>query len=622
MRRAALILVTLLLACPLFAWPGTGFDDFRLPAVLILVAALLGVCFALAARGSERPSGPAPLRTAGVLLLAVHLVSLVAARRFADGVSPILVLFAGVSAYACLRAGVIRRESALRLAPLIAGVGLLVAGIGIGQQMLGREAVALEGNRNYAGALAAMLLPPAVAFTRTEPRPSRWLAGAAAAALAVLLLLSESRGGFAAAAVGLLIAGGALGAKRVRGGAPTAALALLLLVGTAALLQGKKQLSTERLETLGFRMNVARSGLRMFLARPLLGWGAGSFEAEYPPYRSEDEFRYSHKHVEEGFKEVEDPHSSWVQTAVETGAPGLLALLLVAYVAARLWRYYVKTASDPETAGLLAGLGGGAAAYLVAGLSNTLTLKTSDTLLFWLFLGLIEILGDRRPWRRGGPAREAQVAIPAAAAIVAVFGAFWAGSLGMANAWYIEAMTTQKSPQGREAPLRQAIEANSSFWKAHYELSRALSALGRHQGAADEGHATLRLRPSHVEALNQTAISVIRAGGDPAEAERLLRRGTEVAPFYYKSFYNLGVLERQRGRRAEARAALTRAVELEPDYGLAWYCRGAVLFSAGEAAPALEDFRKALLKGVNVAGMLRSELPAAANDSRYAEFFR
>ncbi len=621
MRRAARILVTLLLACPLFAWPGTGFDAFRLPAVLVLVAALLAVCFARAARGAERPPGPAPLRTAGLLLLALHVASLLRAQTPADGVPPILVLFAGVSAFACLRAGVIRREAAIGLAPVISGVGLLAAGIGIGQQLLGREAVALEGNRNYAGALAAMLLPPALAFTRTGPRWSRVLAGSAAAALAGLLLLSESRGGFSAAAVGLLIVGGALGAKRVKGGVPGAALALLLLLGAAALFQGKKQLSPERLETIGFRIHVAESGLRMFLKRPLLGWGAGSFAVEYPSYRSEEEFRYSHQHVAEGFKEVEDAHSTWVQTAVETGAAGLLALILVAYVAARLWRYYVKIASDSEAAVLLAGLGGGAAAYFVAGLSNALTLKTSHTLLFWLFLGLIERIGDPRPWRHGGPAREGKVAIPAAAAVVALFGALWAGALGVADARFTEGMIS-RSPELREARLREAIDVNPYSWRAHYELSRALSAVGRHQGAADEGRATLRLRPSHVEALNQTAISLLRAGGDPGDAERLLRRGMEIAPFYYKSFYNLGVLERQRGRRAEARAVLTRAVELQPEYGLAWYCRGAVLFSAGEAAPAIEDFRHALLRGVNVGGMLRAELPAAANDSRFAEFFR
>ena len=84
----------------------------------------------------------------------------------------------------------------------------------------------------------------------------------------------------------------------------------------------------------------------------------------------------------------------------------VLAFLLVVYVAARLWRYYVKVAPDPDRAAMLAGLGGGAAAYLVAGLFNSLTLRTSHTVLFWSFLALIELVGETRPWRPASRSRE------------------------------------------------------------------------------------------------------------------------------------------------------------------------------------------------------------------------
>ena len=132
----------------------------------------------------------------------------------------------------------------------------------------------------------------------------------------------------------------------------------------------------------------------------------------------------------------------------------------------------------------------------------------------------------------------------------------------------------------------------------------------------------LRLRPNHVEALNQTAISVAQARESDREAVSLLRHAIEVAPFYYKSFYNLGLLERMRDHRSEARELLTRSLQLNPRYGPSYFHRGAVLFAAGDAAPAVEDFRKALEFGFQVGPALRAELPAAANDSRFAEFFR
>src|SRR5262245_26031445 len=192
MRRVSVVVFGLLLACPLFAWPGTGFDALRLPIVLGLACALLAVAFVRAARGGDRPPGPAPLRTAGVLLLGAHLLSLTAARSLADASVPILLLFAAVSIFACLRAGVLEPDSAVALLPVIPAVALAVAGIGALQALTKGEAVALEGNRNYAGALASMLLPVTVALTRTGPGWSRIASGVASAGAGALLLLSES----------------------------------------------------------------------------------------------------------------------------------------------------------------------------------------------------------------------------------------------------------------------------------------------------------------------------------------------------------------------------------------------------------------------------------------------
>ena len=555
-----------------------------------------------------------------LLLLGVHVLSLLAARSLAEAAVPVLVLFAGVSVFSCLRGGVLSRESAAALVPVLAAAALAFGLIGNVQRIAGHEAVSTEGNRNYSGALAAMLLPVMVAFTRAGKGSGRILSGLAAANLGVLLLLSESRGSLIAAGAGLVLAAAAMGAKRVNRGAVAVGIALLLLVSCFGAFQLKQQISPERLETAGFRKDVWKSGLRMVAARPLLGWGAGNFAVEYPPFRSEAEFRYSHKYVTENFKELEDAHSSWVQIAVDTGVAGILALLLVVYVAARLWRYYVKVAPDGDRAAILAGLGGGAAAYLIAGLFNTLTLKTSHTVLFWSFLGLIELIGDVRPWRASGRSREARVAIPAAAAFVAFFGAFWAGRMGVADAAYIAGMSSDHS--GREARLRESLESNPYAWQAHCNLSLELYALGRFQGAAEEGRATLRLRPFHLESLNHTAISLIRAEGDPREIESLFRRALEVAPYYGKTYHNFATFERQRGNRAEARRLFGLAIEHNPHPGASYFWRGLLSYSEGDVPMAIEDFRKSKSHGFDVEGALKSQRLSAENDARLAEFFR
>jgi len=269
---------------------------------------------------------------------------------------------------------------------------------------------------------------------------------------------------------------------------------------------------------------------------------------------------------------------------------------------------------------MLAGLGGGATAYLVAGLFNALTLKTSHTVLFWSFLGLIELAGDPRPWRLPTRSREWRIAVAAAAAIAALFGAAWSSMAAVANADFIAGM--KAGPAERQARLRESLERNPFSWEAHGNLSLALYALGRYQGAAEEGRATLRLRPFQLEMLNHTALCLIRAGGDEKEIESLFQRAIEVSPYYAKSLYNFGAFERQRGNSAAAYRLFTRAIEINPGVGSSYFWRGLVAYTRGDATMAVEDFRIARSLAFDVAGALRAQRLSAENDGRLAEFFR
>ena len=146
--------------------------------------------------------------------------------------------------------------------------------------------------------------------------------------------------------------------------------------------------------------------------------------------------------------------------------------------------------------------------------------------------------------------------------------------------------------------------------------------MDRLQGAVEEGRATLRLRPHHLDALNHTAICLLRTGGSEKEVEALFRRAVEIAPYYYKTLHNFGLFERQRGNRAEARRLFSGASDHNPNYASSYLCRGLMAYTGGDVAKAIEDFRRARDLGVDVGGALRAERTPAENDSRLAEFFR
>ncbi|KAB7622634.1 O-antigen ligase family protein [Alkalilimnicola sp. S0819] len=97
------------------------------------------------------------------------------------------------------------------------------------------------------------------------------------------------------------------------------------------------------------RFVIWESAWRMFLERPWLGWGLGTFWVAYPPFRQPAD-------GSGGFY----VHNDYLQFAVEAGWPGLL--LLTAFSLALLWlglRYLHRardTRARTEFAGLWAGL--------------------------------------------------------------------------------------------------------------------------------------------------------------------------------------------------------------------------------------------------------------------------
>jgi putative inorganic carbon (HCO3(-)) transporter len=609
--RPASVLFSLLLLSPLVWIPGTGFDGPRLPVVLGLLGVLLGYGALAGTAG-----GRSKLLWAALALFGVHLLSLLVARTPGEAATPLLVLFAGVSVFGVARSGLVAREFVLEGVPvLLSIVGLAVSAVGVVQRVYGQPVVTTEGNTNYSGAFAGMLLPVLAAFSAAGRR--RHLCLLAAAALLVLLLLSRSRGGWVGAIGGMSVGIGGLAWRRVPGARLAAGAGLILLV-LPLVFQGGDQLSEARAPAVVVRLELWKGAARMLASHPLLGVGAGNFSVEYPPFRSEAEFRASHQYVDSGFVEAEDAHSSWVQVAAEAGLPGLVSLLLVVGLGARLWLRRMKAGAEPETLALLAGLGAGAAAFLVAGLFNTLTLHVSHTLFFWAFLGLIDLFGDANPT---GEAAHWPWTAQVTAVVVALVATGYSGMLVSSDRDFNAGMSTLDLPR-RVAHLERAAKGHPSPWKARYYIERAQAAMGRPDQAAAAGREAVRLRPHHVMALNNTGASVLRTKDGEAEAERLFRHAVEVAPYYYLSHFNLGSLLLQRKQVAAAREQFQIAARCNSKHASSVFSLGETWAIDGDAAAALAEFRRADAIGFNSGMVLREEHPDLARDPRYAELFK
>jgi len=182
-------------------------------------------------------------------------------------------------------------------------------------------------NSNHYAGLMEMLFPIPLIFslTRYASGKSRASAVFAAAIMATSIFLSGSRGGMLAV-IGQLVFFAIILAKRKKktrvaltiGAFAIIVLGLLFWLGGAELTERMASLHSEAgIDLSGAtRLNIDRDAFRMFLHKPVLGFGLGTFSDVFPQFRS----FYTDLIVDQA-------HNDYLQLLVETGILGFVAML-------------------------------------------------------------------------------------------------------------------------------------------------------------------------------------------------------------------------------------------------------------------------------------------------------
>ena len=229
----------------------------------------------------------------------------------------------------------LRRTACIRsFAFFFTAFGFLVAFFAIVQQFTGNGSLYWVVPNRYSGGvygpyvdhahyagLMEMLVPIPLVFAMMNrwQRSQRVLFAFAALLMASTIFLSKSLGGIVAFVAQMVILAIIAGLReRSRGQVLLLLLmAVLLTVWLAMLSPGG---ISERMAQLhdplgkadaGDRLLMVKDSLKMITARPVLGWGLGTFPVVYPSFRS----FYTNFFVNEA-------HNDYVQTAVETGLVG------------------------------------------------------------------------------------------------------------------------------------------------------------------------------------------------------------------------------------------------------------------------------------------------------------
>ena len=381
--------VVALLALALLWLLGMAFDRTALPRTPFNLAfVLLGVALGVGILVSADPMETLPKATGVVLGLAVWRFVVIAVGRrphVALAVGLLLLICLGFSVTGVLSLRELPKIPALTAANPFRNLALP----GLAQ---------LSTHPNQLAALISFFLPLLVSLAvGPRPGPSRrlWRVALALVTLLVvaILILTQSRGGWIATAAGLFalaaLWAAVLPPSRARRGlrlvvglAVLAALAVAVWIGPTTLwemwLNPPADTAVGTLRTLGVRRAIWPWGATAVGDFPFTGVGLGAFRQVvfrlYPLLPWPD---YDLGHA----------HNIFLQTALDTGLPGLVAYLAVLFVAAAVgWRVARR---DPGFRAVSLGLLAGLVALHVFGLADALVLGAKPAVVFWFALGLL-----------------------------------------------------------------------------------------------------------------------------------------------------------------------------------------------------------------------------------------
>jgi O-antigen ligase len=136
------------------------------------------------------------------------------------------------------------------------------------------------------------------------------------------------------------------------------------------------------------RINRWQAALRMFVEKPLVGWGPGTYQFEYAPFqRSKEKTIISTNLGDQG-----NSHSEYIGPLAESGIPGLLSVLFILVTVIYTGLKVYRKAESKQTRLLALSATMGLITYFVHGTLNNFLNTDKASVPFWGFVAIIVAL--------------------------------------------------------------------------------------------------------------------------------------------------------------------------------------------------------------------------------------
>ncbi|MBI2968208.1 MAG: O-antigen ligase family protein [Bacteroidetes bacterium] len=136
------------------------------------------------------------------------------------------------------------------------------------------------------------------------------------------------------------------------------------------------------------RLNRWNSAFRMFLERPVMGWGPGTFMFLYAPFQLSSDMTW----VSTNAGNLGNAHSEYIGPLAESGLPGSVSFLLIALVTCYVALRFMYNSSNRIAKDMFLVIFLGLVTYFAHGLVNNFLDTDKASVPFWGFLAAIVAL--------------------------------------------------------------------------------------------------------------------------------------------------------------------------------------------------------------------------------------
>lgn len=136
------------------------------------------------------------------------------------------------------------------------------------------------------------------------------------------------------------------------------------------------------------RFNRWNCAIKMFTARPILGWGPGTFTFLYAPYQVSNQKTI----ISTNFGDGGNAHSEILGPLAEQGLIGSLSYLLIVFLVSYYASVFISKCKNRNTKLLAIGLFLGLIAYWVHGFLNNFLDTDKASVTYWGFIAALVAL--------------------------------------------------------------------------------------------------------------------------------------------------------------------------------------------------------------------------------------